>query len=219
MRTKLCITTLSLTSYVTAVAQVPEPKAEPKPATSELKWLDPAAEREKRRVKEVADLQADLASTWTTLVVAVKCHGSCTGPEPAMGFQITRQGDVITAAPWVEYDKLSKASSREHTGEPQQITKAELESLLSLTHSAYEAATRSFTPKEIVGQPPENPSELKAWVKRWVAAGGSIGSDEYWMDVRVISAKGTTHHRNEWRSDASGSMQGLFTTFVQMTQK
>ena len=73
MDIKLCIIAIGLTSCVIASAQVTKPKVEPKakikPAP-ELKWLDPAEEREKKRVKEVADLKADLASAWTTLVVA-----------------------------------------------------------------------------------------------------------------------------------------------------
>ncbi len=215
MNTKLCLIAVGLTYGVACHAQVTGTQAAP-----ELKWLEPTEVGVAARRKEAADFQAGLASTWTTLVVAVKYVGNCTGPEPAMGFQITRQGDVTTAAPWVEYDKSSKAGSRERIGEALPITKPQMESLLAKTHATYHAAMRSFTPKEIAGPMPENQPGIKAWLKRHLAAGGGPeGSDEYWLEVHVTGPKGITHHRNMWGTQASEDMQDLFTTFVQVTQK
>lgn len=147
-----------------------------------------AAERE----KSVSALRADLASPWTSLIIAHRYDCSCTGTSYT-GIRISRAGASVTVMAWGEgRDGAMTRGSRP-------MTLPELERLLSETALFYLAAALSVSPHEKAGPYPADPMKAMEWRQRYLAAGGSpMASDHYWIDVRAETPEGLKRHSNMW---------------------
>lgn len=188
---------LGLGAFAAGDAQTAEPKS-PAPKT-ELQWRDPVPESDKL----VSALRTDLASSWTTLIIALRYDCSCTGTYH-LGFQLTRTDQSTTVAPWGE------TLRKERTGPSRPITQPELDRLLAEAISFYHSATLSVTPAEKAGPSPTNADEDAAWLKRYLAAGGPrFSGDSYGMEIRVLAPGVRKTHSNEW-----SRMPGTFSPWI-----
>ncbi|MCX6848705.1 MAG: hypothetical protein NTY98_07270 [Verrucomicrobia bacterium] len=214
MYVKLRTLVLSLCLSVECAAQVSEPNAQTSAFFSELRRR--TAEM-KQRIKEdqmqmelaaardnsLTALRADLTAPWTSLIIAHRQDCTCTGRWRGFctsrggttyhGFRLSQAGETVTVTPWNEIE------GKEHTGESRQLTKPEVERLLSETALFYLAATLSVSPWEKAGPRPSDPVKALEWRQSLLAAGGSpMPTDDFSMEVRVATPAGLKRHINLW---------------------
>jgi hypothetical protein len=140
----------------------------------------------------VACLRSDLAAPWTSLVVALRYDCSCTGTSHT-GFKIVHENDAFLVFPWMEEGSMN--GPRERVGDERAMDKAAVQKLLSETALYYLAATLSINPLERVGPRPREPAKSEAWIKEYLAAGGSReAGDEFWIEVRIATHDGVAKH-------------------------
>ncbi len=200
MNTKLCTLVLSLCLSMRCDAQESKPSAQMSALFAEFR--KGAQEQQKLREfavasdKSVAALRADLATPWTSLIIALRHDDSLNGTS-FRGFRLGREGESVTVAPWIE------TRGKEQTGESRQLTKPEVERLLSETTLYYLAASLSEAPIEKVGPKPGDPDKAYEWNRRYRAAGGMQANrlaetNDYGIDVRIATAGGLKRHGNMW---------------------
>ena len=205
MNTKLCLFALGLCWPGVCSAQFgPEPNAatsaffaDVRKRNAELKQRtkqeNEQMELAAARDSEVAALRADLATPWTSLIIALRRDESPTAAS-YRGFCLTRAGESVTVAPWIE--KEGKARS----GESRAMTKPEQERLLSETALFYLAATLAEAPSEKAG--PQPCGTVKAMsLSRISPTFGRLSINQVrWMNVRVTTPDGVKQHSNMWGS-------------------
>ncbi len=168
------------------------------------------------REKEIAAVRADLAEPWTSLVIALQYDCSCTGTSYS-GFRINREAGGFSVSPWSELAGWSPTNSLERTGDSRQISKADVEKLLSETALFYLAATLSESVLEKVGPRPKDKSKEVAWKERYLAAGGSLeGGDRLWMDIRVVTSEGMRRDSNMWEMNVPSDFSNWITAFGEL---
>lgn len=196
MNTKPCIVALSLCLSAECAAQMADPGEATSAFFTKLKQMEESIRKDPAQadlvvssVKAVSSLKANLAEEWTTVIVSVVHDCSCTGPS-YYGFCITRTGETSTITPWREVYRSGK-----RTGTPRPLTQPAMERLLSETVGYYLAASLSVTLEEKMGPKPRDQEEAKAWIQRYVdAGGGHWPSDRFSMEVRVSTPSGTRRH-------------------------
>lgn len=145
--------------------------------------------------KAVADLRADLAGAWTSVIILLEYDCSCTGSSYS-GFCLRRAGGAVTVEPWLT------AKGMAPLGDARPITPPELKRLLSETALFYLAASLSVAPREKAGPFPSESAMEKKWFQRYLAAGASPeGNDEYRIKVRVTKPEGVKNYSDQWERE------------------
>lgn len=130
-------------------------------------------------------LRADLASPWTSLVVAHHYQCSCTGLRQS-GFEITRSQEAITLSQWGErlwYPSPMVSRS---------LAEGDLETILSVVPLHYLTAILTEDPYEVAGPHSEGGREIPGWRARYIRAGGPpFGPmDRYGIEIRITTPDG-----------------------------
>lgn len=136
----------------------------------------------KKKYAPLEALRADLASPWTSLVVAHHYQCSCTGLHQT-GFEITRSQEKIALSQWGEMLWYpSPLVSRN-------LAADELETTLAVVPLHYLTAILTEDPIEMAGPRSEGGREIPGWRARYIRAGGAPYGplDRCGIEVRITT--------------------------------
>ena len=180
------------------------------------KWIESdrrQGEIDADREKIVSSLRDDLASRWTSLVIALRYDCSCTGTSYS-GLRISREAEGFSVCPWSEIEGWSATKGLERIGDTRQLSKTAVEKLLSEAALFCLAAKLSESVLEKVGPRPTDSGKQAEWRERYLAAGGSPeASDWLWIDIRVVTSEGLKRHSNMWGRNTPSDFSTWITAF------
>lgn len=139
----------------------------------------------KLRDEQVSSLRRQTAEPWICLKVGCGYSNSCTPSAMVAGFEISRNDDDLSIAPWTD------GVDSEPAGEQELLEKGDAEKLLDEIVLHFLVAVTSVHPIEISGPAPEDVEQLEKWRADYIAAGGTVrGCESYWIDVRFTTQDG-----------------------------
>lgn len=185
-------------------------------AATREQWLEKdralgvqAAGRERR----VAELRADFAAQWSSVIVALKGHSDCLGTSWT-GFSLSREGGSVFVAPWAahgwEPDTVTLPDAgldpnSVRMGAARALSQAETERLLSEAALYYLGAVLSVAPLEQVGPLPADPDKVAEWMERYLAADGHPAEGHpVCIEIRVETPRGLQQYRDMWERGSPG---------------
>ena len=154
-----------------------------------LKWRD----------QEVAKLNADLHSDWTSIRVGCRHRDSCCGTW-SFGFLLERNVGGFQIATW---SAGANPMDIEKIGVRESLTVQVEDSLIAEISLHFLGAVLSVDPSEKVGPFPTDGKKRSEWNAAYRAAGGTFRQrDLDWIEIHVETSKGRSSYVNLYEEQA-----------------